>query len=197
MRVVVGISGASGVIYGIRALQCLRQMDGMETHLVLSDGARTNIAVETDCDARQVAKLADVVHRNDNLAASIASGSHPMDAMMVIPCSIKSLSGIANAYADNLLTRAADVMLKERRPLVLVVRETPLHRGHLELMMRAADSGASILPPVPAFYHKPKSIDDLVDHTVGKVFDLLGIAHSLYRRWGEPARVEHGSNRLE
>ena len=107
---------------------------------------------------------------------------------MVIPCSVKSLSGIANAYAENLLTRAADVMLKEQRPLVLVVRETPLHKGHLHLMMRAADSGASILPPVPAFYHKPRSIDDLVDHTVGKVFDLLGIAHDLYRRWGEPRK---------
>ena len=185
MRIVVGISGASGVIYGIRALQCLRSMDDIEAHLVLTDGARINIAVETDWKAEDVVALADIHHRNDNLAASIASGSYPMDGMMVMPCSVKSLSGIANAYADNLLTRAADVMLKERRPLVLAVRETPLHKGHLRLMTQAADSGATILPPVPAFYHKPKSIDDLVDHTVGKVFDLLGIAHSLYRRWGE------------
>ena len=186
MRVIVGISGASGVIYGIRALECLKAMEGIETHLILTDGVRTSMAVETDWDARDVPALADFNHRNDNLAASIASGSHLMDAMMVIPCSVKSLSGIA--YAENLLTRAADVMLKEQRPLVLVVRETPLHKGHLHLMMRAADSGASILPPVPAFYHKPRSIDDLVDHTVGKVFDLLGIAHDLYRRWGEPRK---------
>ena len=185
MRVTVGITGASGVIYGIRALECLKAVEGIETHLILTDGAKTSIAVETDWNAAEVPKLADVNHRNDNLAASIASGSHLMDAMMVIPCSVKSLSGIANAYADNLLTRAADVMLKERRPLVLVVRETPLHKGHLDLMMRAADSGAIILPPVPAFYHNPRSIDDLVDHTVGKVFDLLGITHDLYRRWGE------------
>ena len=184
-RFIVGISGASGVIYGIRALECLQAMPGIETHLILTDGARTSIAVETDWMAADIPKLADVNHRNDNLAASIASGSYPMDAMMVIPCSVKSLSGIANAYADNLLTRAADVMLKEQRPLVLVVRETPLHKGHLELMMRAADSGASILPPAPAFYHRPQSIEDLVDHTVGKVFDLLNIPHDLYRRWGE------------
>ena len=157
MRVIVGISGASGVIYGIRALECLRAMEGVETHLILTEGARTSIAVETDRDPAEVPRLADVNHRND----------------------------IANSYADNLLTRAADVMLKERRPLVLVVRETPLHKGHLDLMMRAADSGASIVPPVPAFYHKPQSIEDLVDHTVGKVFDLLGIEHDLYRRWGE------------
>ena len=188
IRVIVGISGASGVIYGIRALECLKAMEGIETHLILTDGARTSIAVETDWDAGDVPALADVNHRNDNLAASIASGSHLMDAMTVIPFSVKSLSGIANAYADNLLTRAADVMLKEQRPLVLVVRETPLHKSHLHLTMRAADSGASILPPVPAFYHKPRSIDDLVDHTVGKVFDLLGIAHDLYRRWGAPRK---------
>ena len=185
MRVVVGISGASGVIYGIRALECLSEREGIETHLILTDGAKTTIAVETDRDAADVVKLADVNHRNDNLAASIASGSYPIDAMMVIPCSVKSLSGIANAYADNLLTRAADVMLKEQRPLVLVVRETPLHRGHLDLMMRTVDSGATVLPPVPAFYHRPRSIEDLVDQTVGKVFDLLSIPHNLYRRWGE------------
>ena len=184
-RFIVGISGASGVIYGIRALECLKATPGIETHLILTDGARTSIAVETERSAADIPKLADVNHRNDNLAASVASGSYPMDAMMVIPCSIKSLSGIANAYADNLLTRAADVMLKEQRPLVLVVRETPLHKGHLELMMRAAESGASILPPVPAFYHRPQSIEDLVDHTVGKVFDLLNVPHDLYRRWGE------------
>ena len=185
MRVIVGITGASGVIYGIRALECLKAIEGIETHLILTDGGRTTIAVETDRDAADVVRLADVNHRNDNLAASIASGSHLMDAMMVIPCSVKSLSGIATAYADNLLTRAADVMLKERRPLVLVVRETPLHKGHLDLMLRAADSGATILPPVPAFYQKPESIEDLVDHTVGKVFDLLGIEHDLFQRWGE------------
>ena len=183
-RIVVGISGASGVIYGIRALQHLRADDSVETHLILSPGAATNLAIETDYTVDEVKGLADVVHRYDNLAATIASGSYQAHAMMVIPCSIKTLSGIANSYADNLLVRAADVMLKEKCPLVLVVRETPLHKGHLELMTRAADYGASILPPVPAFYHQPKTIDDIIDQTVGKVFDCLSLKHDLYRRWG-------------
>lgn len=187
-RIILGISGASGVIYGIRALQHLQEMDNVETHLVLSAGALINIAVETDYSAEAVIAMADVVHREDNLAASISSGSFLTDGMIVMPCSIKSLSGIANSYADNLLVRAADVVLKEYRKLVLVVRETPLHKGHLELMTRAADAGAMILPPMPAFYHDPQTIEDIVDQTIGKAFDLIGLEHDLFRRWGERRR---------
>jgi len=183
-RIIVGISGASGVIYGIRMLQHLQRRDDVETHLILSDTARMNIAIETDVDPDEVRRLADVVHRNNNLAASIASGSFRTDGMVVIPCSIKTLSGIANCYADTLIVRAADVVLKEYGKLVLVVRETPLHRGHLELLIRANDAGAIILPPMPAFYQGPKTIEDLVDQTVGKVFDVLGLEHELFRRWG-------------
>jgi 4-hydroxy-3-polyprenylbenzoate decarboxylase len=184
-KVIVGITGASGVIYGIRTLIHLRAMEDVETHLVLTEGGRVNIQVETDMPTSEVLALADVVHRDDNLAASIASGSFRTDGMIVIPCSIKSLSGIANSYAENLLCRAADVCLKEKRKLVLAVRETPLHKGHLELLLKAADLGALILPPMPAFYHRPDTIDDLIDQTVGKVFDYFELDHHLFRRWGE------------
>jgi len=187
-RYIIGISGASGVIYGIRTLMHLRDVADVETHLILSDGARINIAVETGYDVQEVAALADVVHRFDNMAASIASGSVDADGMLVIPCSIKSLSGIVHSYAENLLTRAADVCLKEKRKLVLVVRETPLHRGHLKMLCEAADLGAHILPPMPAFYHKPETIEDVIDHTIGKAFDYLAVEHKLFRRWGEPHR---------
>ena len=183
-RIIVAISGASGVIYGIRALEHLQTMEAIETHLILTEGALLNLAIETRYQPETVKAMADVVHRNDNLAATIASGSYSTDAMMVMPCSIKTLSGIANSYADNLLVRAADVTLKEQRKLVLVVRETPLHKGHLELMVRAADYGAMIVPPMPAFYQQPETVDDIIDQTVGKVFDCLGIEHNLIRRWG-------------
>ncbi len=183
-RIIIGITGASGVIYGIRALQALAERDDVETHLLLSQAAVTNIAIETDYKVEDVRGLADVCHNDDNLAASIASGSFPTAGMMVLPCSIKTLSGIANSYADNLMVRAADVVLKEGRKLVLVVRETPLHLGHLRLQVQAAEAGAVILPPVPAFYHAPQTIEDIVDHTVGRVFDQFGIEHDLYRRWG-------------
>ena len=183
-RIIVGISGASGVIYGVRALQHLAALDDVETHLILSEGAKINIAIETDHDPDEVKSLADVSYSDDNLAASISSGSFHTDGMMVMPCSIKTLSGIANSYADNLLVRAADVVLKERRKLVLVVRETPLHLGHLRLQVQAAEQGAVILPPVPAFYHDPKTIDDIIDHTVGRVFDQFGLENTLFRRWG-------------
>lgn len=184
-RIIVGLSGASGVIYGVRTLQHLRLRSDVETHLVMSEAARTNIAIETRYDPDEVRDMADVVHRNSNVAASIASGSFQTDGMVVMPCSIKTLSGIANSYADNLLVRAADVVLKEHRKLVLVVRETPLHRGHLELLLRAADCGAIILPPMPAFYQGPATIDDIIDQTVGKVFDMFGLEHALFRRWGD------------
>lgn len=184
-RIIVGMTGASGVIYGVRTLMHLRAMEGIETHLVMTEGAEANLRIETGFAIDEVRALADVVHRPDNLAASLASGSFRTEGMMVVPCSIRSLSGIVNSYAETLLVRAADVVLKERRRLVLVVREAPLHKGHLELMVRAADLGATILPPMPAFYHQPRTIEDLVDQTIGKMFDLFDIEHRLFRRWGE------------
>ena len=160
-------------------------MDDVETHLIMSENAGINIRTETDYPVNEVKAMADVVHRPTNLAATISSGSFQIGSMIVIPCSIKSLSGIVHSYADNLLSRAADVCLKEKRKLVLVVRETPLHKGHLEMMVKAADLGAHILPPMPAFYHKPESIEDIIDQTIGKVFDYLELEHHLFRRWGE------------
>jgi 4-hydroxy-3-polyprenylbenzoate decarboxylase len=182
-RIIVGLSGASGIVYGIRALEHLQSMEDVETHLVLSKGACINIRIETDYKVDEVETMADVIHHPDNLAAAISSGSFKTDGMMVIPCTIKSLSGIVRSYADNLLTRAADVCLKENRKLVLVVRETPLHKGHLEMMVKAADLGAHILPPMPAFYHKPETILDIIDQTIGKIFDYLELNHHLFRRW--------------
>lgn len=185
-RIIVGISGASGVVYGVRTLMHLRAMPGVETHLILSEGALVNIPIETEHSVAEVKEMAHVVHKPDNLAATISSGSFKTEGMLVIPCSIKTLSGIANSYADNLLVRAADVCLKEKRKVALVVRETPLHKGHLELLVKAADLGAMILPPMPAFYHAPKTIDDIIDQTIGKAFDYFGLEHALFRRWGEP-----------
>jgi 4-hydroxy-3-polyprenylbenzoate decarboxylase len=184
-RIVVGIAGASGVIYGVRMLSLLKETD-YETHLVLSEAAKLNIKIETDADPDDVAAMADYVYDHKNVAASLASGSFLTGGMAVVPCTIKTLSGIANSYTENLLVRAADVTLKEKRKLVLVVRETPLHKGHLRLMMQAADMGAHILPPVPSFYHYPRTIEDIIDQTIGKVFDYLGIEHELFQRWGEP-----------
>ena len=186
-RIIVGISGASGVVYGIRALQVLGDIPGIETHLVLSPSARRTIAEETDWDPAAVEALAYVVHKHRDIGASIASGSFQTGGMLVAPCSIKSLSGIANSYTDNLLTRAADVCLKERRRLVLLVRETPLHLGHIELLAQVARYGAVVLPPVPAFYNRPQSVDDIVDHTVGKALDQFDIPHQLFKRWKETA----------
>ncbi len=186
-RIIVGISGASGVVYGIRALQVLGDIPGIETHLVLSPSARRTIAEETDWDPAAVEALAHVVHKHRDIGASIASGSFQTGGMLVAPCSIKSLSGIANSYTDNLLTRAADVCLKERRRLVLLVRETPLHLGHIELLAQAARYGAVVLPPVPAFYNRPQTVDDIVDHTVGKALDQFDIPHQLFKRWKETA----------
>ncbi len=181
-RIVIGITGASGVIYGIRMLSLLRETD-VETHLIVSDAGRKNIEIETDYTFADVAAMATRHYPNEDIGAAPASGSFLTDGMVVVPCSIKTLSGIAHSYTSNLLTRAADVTLKERRKLVLVVRETPLHKGHLRLMETAADSGAHILPPMPAFYHRPKTIDDIIRQTIGKVFDCFGIEHDLFRRW--------------
>ncbi len=189
-RLVIGISGASGAIYGIRALEVLKGVADLETHLVLSPSAKRTIAEETSLSVPEVEALADVVHNHRDIGAAIASGSFETLGMLVAPCSIKSLSGIAHCYADNLLTRAADVCLKERRPLVLMVRETPLHVGHIELLEKACRCGAVILPPVPAFYTRPASIDDIVNHSVGKALDQFGIGHRLFRRWKEDVGEE-------
>jgi len=186
-RIVVGISGASGAIYGIRLLEVLGERADVETHLVMSGGAETTIRYETGREPSQVAELADVTYGERDLAASLASGTFLTAGMVVAPCSMRTLSGVANSAADNLITRAADVHLKERRPLVLVVRETPLHAGHLRLMSEATAAGAIILPPVPGFYQRPQTIADIVDHTIGKVLDVLGIHdHELFRRWQGP-----------
>ena len=183
-RIVVGISGASGVIYGVRLLEALKQTD-RESHLIISDAGRLNIKIETDYEPAAVEAMADVVYEHKDVAAAVASGSFLTAGMVVAPCTIKTLSGIANSYNENLLVRAADVTLKEKRKLVLVVRETPLHKGHLRLLTMAADMGAHILPPVPSFYHQPKTISDIIDQTIGKVFDFLEIEHDLFQRWGE------------
>ena len=181
-RIVIGISGSSGVIYGIRMLEHLRDTD-YETHLIISKSAKLNIAIETQYSFKGVTELADFTHDPKNMAAAISSGSFLTEGMIVAPCTIKTLSGIANSYTENLLIRAADVSLKEKRKLVLLVRETPLHKGHLNLMATAADLGAHILPPIPSFYHMPKTIDDIIDQTIGKVFDYMGVEHELFRRW--------------
>lgn len=182
-RLVVGISGATGAIYGIRLLEFLSKSD-VETHLVISTSAEKTIRMETDWTVDQVKALATVTYNMDDVGADISSGSFHAEGMVVVPCSIKSLSAIANSYNENLLIRAADVALKERRKLVLVVRETPLHRGHLSLMLNVADAGAVILPPIPAFYFLPKTLDDIINHTVGRALDVFNIDHSLFNRWG-------------
>ncbi|MBF0288397.1 MAG: UbiX family flavin prenyltransferase [SAR324 cluster bacterium] len=184
-RIVVGISGASGVIYGIEFLRMLPR-DEIEIHLVLSDAGRINIGLETEYQTKDVEKMADCVYNNRNLAAAISSGSFLTDGMVIVPCSIKTLSGIANSYTDNLLVRAADVTLKEKRKLILAIRETPLHKGHLQLMVQAADLGAHILPPIPSFYHNPKTIEDVIHQSIGKMFDYLQIEHKLFERWKSP-----------
>ena len=183
MRIIVAMSGASGVIYGIRLLQALKEAPDVETHLVLSDSAQINIAVETDWSVSGVKELADHVHSNKDIGASIASGSFKTAGMIVSPCAMKTLSAIANSYADSLIVRAADVILKERRRLVLVPRETPLHTGHCELMLKASQIGAILAPPMPAHYIKPQSIDDLVNHHVGRLLDLFDLDTDLVKRW--------------
>lgn len=182
-RIVVAISGASGAIYGIRALETIRADRDIELHLVVSSGAKATIAYETDRTVDDVMKLADVVHDEKDLAASLASGTFRTDGMLVAPCSIRTMASIANALNDNLIVRAADVHLKERRTLVLMVRETPLNANHLRLMHELTLAGAVILPPVPGFYQKPKTLMDLVDHSVGKALDQLGVEHALFERW--------------
>ena len=180
----VGITGASGVVYGIRTLELLANLAHVETHLVLTGSAKVALGTESTFNVESVQALASVVHSSRDIAAPIASGSFPTIGMIVAPCSIKSLSVIANSYSADLLGRAADVTLKERRPLVLMVRETPLHLGHLRLCQQAAESGAVIFPPVPAFYARPCTIDDLVTHSVVRALEHLDIDAAPIKRWG-------------
>ena len=183
MRLIIGMSGASGLIYGIRMLEVLKGLEDVETHLLMSPTAKMNAAIETDWDIAGIEALADVVHNVRDVAAAIASGSFKTDGMVVAPCSMKTLSAIVHSYADNLLVRAADVVLKERRRLVLMPRETPLHVGHCKLMYEAAQLGAIIAPPMPAFYNRPETIDDIINHSVGRVLDLFGIDSGIVKRW--------------
>lgn len=180
-RLIIGLSGASGAIYGIRLLEAIREK--VESHLVITESAKDIITQETSYSVEQVAALASKVYDNTDLSSTISSGSFLTDGMVILPCSIKTLSSIAYSYTSSLLSRAADVTLKEKRRLIVCVRETPMHLGHVRLMARVAEIGGIIFPPIPAFYYRPESIDDIVNHTVGKVLDLLSIDHSLYNRW--------------
>lgn len=184
-RLILAISGASGFIYGLRALEVLATL-GLETHLVMSKSAELTFAYESGGKLSDVKKLATVVHNVRDIGASISSGSYWTRGMLIAPCSIRTLSEIASGVTSTLLTRSADVVLKERRRLVLLVRETPLHLGHLRSMVAATEMGAIVMPPVPAFYTKPESVDDIVDHTIGRALDLFDIATGLVKRWGEP-----------
>jgi len=183
-RLVIGIAGASGAVYGIRLLEVLRDEAGVETHLVVSGGAERTIELETDYTLEDVVALADQFHDLGDVAAPLSSGSFATIGMVVAPCSMKTLSGIANSYSDNLLLRAADVTLKERRRLVLLPRETPLHLGHARLVVQAIEIGAVVMPPVPALYHRPQTVDEIIDHSVSRVLDLFGIENDLVQRWG-------------
>ena len=190
MILIIGITGATGVIYGIRLLEVLSAIDDVETHLILSEASRQIIKYETDKKVEEIEKLADFSYHVDDIGVRLASGSFKRDGMIIAPCTIKTMSALANSYSDNLLVRSGDVTLKEGKKLVLLVRETPLHIGHIKNMERLCEMGATIMPPVPAFYHRPKTILDIVDHTVGKALDLFGIEHNLFPRWSgiEPER---------
>jgi len=182
-RIVIGMSGATGAIYGVRMIEVLNQVKDVETHLVMSSAAAMTINEETEYAAAEVIDMADVHHKYGDIGASISSGSFQVEGMIVAPCAIKSMSMISHSINENLLTRSADVTLKERRKLVLLVRETPLHLGHLRLMANLAEIGAIIQPPMPAFYHNPKSLDDIINHTVGRALDHFHIEHNLFERW--------------
>jgi 4-hydroxy-3-polyprenylbenzoate decarboxylase len=187
-RLIVGLSGASGVIYGIRLLEILGQVENIETHAIISSAAKRTILLETDYTLDQVQALADQVYNFNDIAASVSSGSFKTMGMVVVPCAIKTLSGIATSYNDNLILRAADVVLKDRRKLVLVLRETPLHLGHVRLMAQVLEMGAILMPPMPAFYHRPQTIDDIINQTVNRVLDLFDIElpADLFQRWQGP-----------
>ena len=197
-RLIIGISGASGVIYGIRLLEILRMVESIETHLVMSAAAKRTAILETDYSIEQIEALADQTYRTSDIAASLSSGSFQTLGMVVVPCSIKTLSGVVHCYSDNLLLRAADVVLKDRRTLVLAVRETPLHLGHLRMMVEATEMGAIIMPPQPAFYHRPTSLDDIIDQTVSRILDLFGIQleQDLFQRWQMKSGEHKGETTL-
>lgn len=183
MVLIIGITGASGVIYGIRLLELLSKNEAIETHLIISEAGEMNIGYETDWKIEDVKAMASFCYRINDISARIASGSFKTEGMIITPCTVKTMSALANSYADNLLTRAGDVTLKERRKLILLVRETPLHLGHIRSMEKLAEMGAIIMPPVPAFYYRPRTIQDIIDHTIGKILDILGIEHNLFERW--------------
>ena len=183
MVLIIGITGATGVIYGVRLLEVLSSMGDIETHLIISEAGEMNIRHEIDQKLENIKKLASFSYDIKDIGAPPASGSFQRDGMVIAPCTIKTMSALANSYTDNLLLRTGDVTLKEQKKLVLLVRETPLHLGHLRNMERLCEMGAIIMPPVPAFYHKPKTIQDIVDQTIGKTLDLLGIKHDLFQRW--------------
>lgn len=186
-RLIVAITGASGVIYGIRALELLRECPDVETHVILSPSAARTIAEETDHSIERIRALADALYNHKDIGAAISSGSFRTEGMLVAPCSVKTLSGIANCFDEELVVRAADVCLKERRRVVLLFRETPLHAGHIELMAQATRNGAIVMPPVPGFYHRPRSVDDIVTQTVGRALDLFGIDPKVVKRWRDTA----------
>jgi 4-hydroxy-3-polyprenylbenzoate decarboxylase len=195
MRIIVGFSGSSGAIYGIRALQLLREMEGVETHLIMTPTAAQTIAFETDWNPKDVEKLADVVYKHADVAAAPSSGSFPVDAMLVVPASVRTVAAIAWSLDDNLLVRAADVNLKERRRVVVAVRETPLHIGHLRAMTQLTEMGAIVAPLMPGFYRRPKTIEELVDQTVGRLLDLIGVPvpEGLVYRWDGPPKRNGGA----
>jgi len=183
MVLIIGITGATGVIYGVRLLEVLSPMSDIETHLIISEAGEMAIRHEIDRNIEDLKKLASFSYDIGDIGARLTSGSFQRDGMIVAPCTVKTMSALANSYAENLLTRAGDVTLKERKKLVLLVRETPLHVGHIRNMERLCDMGAIIMPPVPAFYHKPETIQDIIDHTIGKTLDIFGIPHNLFKRW--------------
>ncbi|MBN2402611.1 MAG: UbiX family flavin prenyltransferase [Spirochaetes bacterium] len=191
MLLIVGITGASGVIYGIRLLQVLSINKEVETHLIISEAGEKNIKYETDWEPEQVRELADACYDIGDTGAKLSSGSFRRDGMVIAPCSMKTLSALANSYADNLITRSGDITLKERKRLIILARETPLHLGHLRNMVKLTEMGAIIFPPIPAFYHKPQTIQDIIDHTIGRVLDIFDIKHDLFPRWsGLPSEGE-------
>ncbi|HZH81880.1 MAG TPA: UbiX family flavin prenyltransferase [Phototrophicaceae bacterium] len=190
-RLIIGISGATGAIYGVRMLEILAKFEDIETHLVMSKAGRMTIQVETPFSVKNVEALADVVHDINNVGASISSGSFRTEGMVIAPCSMKSMGGIAHSLGGDLLVRAADVVLKERKKLVLVVRETPLHLGHLEAMASLTRMGAMIFPPVPAFYHRPKTLDDIINQTVTRILDQFDIDVKLFQRWDDEGMSRH------
>jgi 4-hydroxy-3-polyprenylbenzoate decarboxylase len=194
MVLVIGITGATGVIYGIRLLEVLSSMKDVETHLVISESGETTIKLETDRSPEDIRKLANFSYDIKDIAARISSGSFRTDGMLIAPCTVKTMSALANSYTDNLIIRAGDVTLKERRKLLILIRETPLHLGHLRNLEKLSEIGAIIMPPAPAFYHRPKTIEEIVDHTVGKMLDMFHLEHNLFRRWTGCSPEEQGAH---